>query len=289
MWRDIAILGVEQKAHYLLHEPKCPDEDDAVVYPRPAILYLHGAANYHWPETLMVSIDTLIRINPVSRACWVIAPFGTCGEPLAIESQKRRDKKDRYGNPVKYVEDFHDDNVWSTFKGACEALGPTQVDFQRLCVVGASMGSQATWNLAAQRGAHLAAVAPMAGRCSWKGGWSEKDVFLRELSRLPIRQYAHSEDTNAYAWKDFRWIAHERGLESCPNETVVELDKDKELHMHSWNDSLQLFLLHGKGDCHNVWDEVFKNEEVFALFSWMVDQRCDRPLTQLAFTEPRFQ
>lgn len=103
----------------------------------PAVLWLHGAMTYIWPETLYKDLRRCVDANAVARRMLIVAPLATCGEPLAVVSETRR-KENRYGVEEPYVDSFDADRTWSAFLAVCHALGPERVDFGRLCVTGLS-------------------------------------------------------------------------------------------------------------------------------------------------------
>mmetsp|Transcript_108821 Transcript_108821/g.347361 ORF Transcript_108821/g.347361 Transcript_108821/m.347361 type:complete len:380 (+) Transcript_108821:56-1195(+) len=193
MFREVEIPGDDPsspplRAHYLLVEPH-----ERKARPAPALLWLHGAATYTWPETLCKDVQAFVDANPATRGFAVIAPLATSGESLAEVSDWRR-KQDRFQNDVPYVETFHVQRTWDCFLAACRALGPGCVDFDRLCVTGFSMGAQAAWNIGLRFGDHIAALAPMAGCCSWPGNCWEEEGTLARISQVSIRAYSMEAD-----------------------------------------------------------------------------------------------
>merc|ERR1719329_263056 len=102
-FREVA-LPSGLKAHCLVHVPK-----DA--HGAPAALFLHGGVTYVYPETLWWDLRNLLEENAVVRERFVVvAPFACVGEPLARISEYRT-KADRFGNVVKYVDDFDPDTT----------------------------------------------------------------------------------------------------------------------------------------------------------------------------------
>jgi len=275
-WRE----AVCQIAHCVVHVP----DWNLVQAPVPALLWLHGALTYIWPESLWPQLQNVLDHNEIARSFVIIAPFGSVGESVAVVSDYRT-KPDRFGRERPYVESFHVDNTWQCFLTACHQIGRDRVDFGRLCVTGFSMGAQATWHLAMEHGSRLAAVCPLAGCCHW-GSVSEESHELvgEELRALPIRAYHVEADVYSYSWPDFKWLASEvRGL---PWEThkpkIIKVSDNKsvpkELNVYQWGDGLDLGLLRpaqgyqlpeNTDEHHNCWDLAYQREKEFGLFTWM--------------------
>mmetsp|Transcript_112535 Transcript_112535/g.363390 ORF Transcript_112535/g.363390 Transcript_112535/m.363390 type:complete len:407 (+) Transcript_112535:56-1276(+) len=121
MFREVEIPGDDPsspplRAHYLLVEPH-----ERKARPAPALLWLHGAATYTWPETLCKDVQAFVDANPATRGFAVIAPLATSGESLAEVSDWRR-KQDRFQNDVPYVETFHVQRIASWRPAARWAL-----------------------------------------------------------------------------------------------------------------------------------------------------------------------
>lgn len=256
-------------AHLMVHVP----EGEGL----PALLFLHGAVTYIYPESLWWDVRMLVQKNAVVREQFVVvAPFGTRGEPLAVVSETRR-KATRFGVEVPYAEYFDEERIWEAFLRFCESLGPKRVDLSRLHVMGYSMGGQGAWNLAVRHGSCLASCAPFAGKCAWLGdSYTHGKRTLQELEALPIRSYCGYEDNRAYAWGDFTWIAGHRGKNNYEHERKEGLPDGISVDIFSWGDRLSLHLLSGTPTAHCVWEPVLYNEEVFGLFGWMAGLRCSR-------------
>mmetsp|Transcript_112535 Transcript_112535/g.363391 ORF Transcript_112535/g.363391 Transcript_112535/m.363391 type:complete len:336 (+) Transcript_112535:220-1227(+) len=196
------------------------------------------------------------------------------------------------------------------FLAACRALGPGCVDFDRLCVTGFSMGAQAAWNIGLRFGDHIAALAPMAGCCSWPGNCWEEEGTLARISQVSIRAYSMEADNRSYAWRDFAWLARHRGLPRESMQSTVPIPEDTRLRKfkegpneftnYCWGipvgsgagagtscelasrgealvqpsaPDLQLALLRGGEEDHNCWDLVYAQEETFGLLRWMATCR----------------
>lgn len=276
--------GPPEKAHYLLYEPDWATTSGPV----PALLWLHGALTFLYPETLHGDVSSFWNANPKAREFIVIAPFATRGEPLAVESDYRW-KPDRYEDDIRYVDRFDEERTWECFLAACRLLGPRQVDFERLCVSGLSMGGQATWDIATRHGSFLAAAAPIAAKCHWSDeAWTDQAHILSELIDLPLRTYAVASDTYAYEWRDLQWLADRRGEQWDPELEKLQVEPPTdgeqwgvEAHAHCWGARLQLILVHGCNDGHNCWDMVYQQEATFGLFEWMAATRNPQGLNLL--------
>eukprot|EP00927_Polykrikos_kofoidii_P017397 TRINITY_DN17917_c0_g2_i1.p1 TRINITY_DN17917_c0_g2~~TRINITY_DN17917_c0_g2_i1.p1 ORF type:complete len:449 (+),score=100.28 TRINITY_DN17917_c0_g2_i1:157-1503(+) len=265
--KTAVLPDVERPAHYLLHMP------EKTGAPAPAVLFLHGGMTYIWPESLAQDLQQMLDKNPLARRCVIVCPFASEGEPLAEVSSYRR-KKDRHGNDIAYVDDFNEDLVMQTFLAACRELGPEQVDFSRLSATGYSMGGQGAWNLALRHGSTLAAVAPLAGRCSWKGdSWGSMEQILAELQHVRVRAYANAEDTSAVNWQDFTWLARRLGHDRNPTERKWSVGTGRAATCYSWGDQFHVTILEGSRNNHNCWDAVLHEEDNFGLFAWLMDQR----------------
>jgi len=277
IFRVIDVPGRDAPAHYILHTPV-----DAQA--APAVLFLHGGVTYVYPESLWLDVRSMVEANRLVRERFVvIAPFASAGEPLAVVSDSRT-KTTRYGVNVPYVEDFDEDLVWAAFMGACRALGPGAVDPLRLSVVGYSMGGQAVWNLSLRYGSRLAAAVPFAGCCSWRGdAWSLEAQLLGELRQLALRAYHGEADTGTYSWRDFSWLAKQRGNTWEPTERTESHVQGVDVSAYEWSSCLQLFLVRGTQSCHCCWDVVLQNEESFHLFSWLESLRCASPVLASSF------
>ena len=263
MFKEATVNGTDAPAHYLYHVPDGAAES-------PAVLFLHGGLTYVYPETLWWEIRTLLHKNDVARERFVvIVPFATAGEPLAVVSSTRR-KADRFGNDQPYVDDFHDELVWTLFLDACRALGEGCVDFSRLYVIGYSMGAQSAWNIMGKYGSQLAAAAVFAGCCSWQAfGWDSEDIVFENLRHLAVRSYHVEADSKTYSWRDFQWLAEKRGMVKVPVERAEAHVQGMSLKAYCWDDCLQLNLMQGTASAHCCWDEVLHNEGSFKLFSWL--------------------
>jgi len=259
-------------AHYLIHEP----DWNSVSAPVPALLFLHGACTFTWPETLWPDVDELVRKNELAKDFVVVAPFASKGEPIAEESTWRW-KPDRYGNELPYVDSFKADLTWECFLGACEALGPDKVDFSRICITGYSMGGQATWDIAVLHGSKVAAIAPVAGSCAWPhDAWNRQEQILQQLKNLPILSYSIQSDDRSYNWKDHIWLAQSLGRSREPERAYVDFSKDLpgvDITTWVWADNLKLGLMNVKGEGHNCWETLYHNERLFGLFRWMASRR----------------
>ena len=267
MFKEATVNGTDAPAHYLYHVPDGAAES-------PAVLFLHGGLTYVYPETLWWEIRTLLHKNDVARERFVvIVPFATAGEPLAVVSSTRR-KADRFGNDQPYVDDFHDQLVWTLFLDACRALGEGCVDFSRLYVIGYSMGAQSAWNIMGKYGSQLAAAAVFAGCCSWQAfGWDSEESVFANLRHLAIRSYHGEADSRTYSWRDFQWLAEKRGMVKVPVERAEAHVQGMSLKAYCWDDCLQLNLMQGTASAHCCWEEVLHNEGSFKLFSWLESHR----------------
>jgi len=200
-------------AHALVLLP----EGGSAVGPAPAVLWLHGAMTYVWPETMAQDLDFVRKNNVAARNFVFIAPFATDGEVLAKVSSYRR-KNDRFGNDRAYGETFDIQKTWECFQAVCEALGPEVVDFDRRSVTGLSMGGQATWHVALRYGSQLAAIAPMAGACKWPEHCYDKADVANQMKHVSIRTYSMKPDTGSFSWKDLEWVAKIRGCQRVAQE-----------------------------------------------------------------------
>mmetsp|Transcript_28148 Transcript_28148/g.80919 ORF Transcript_28148/g.80919 Transcript_28148/m.80919 type:complete len:348 (-) Transcript_28148:66-1109(-) len=259
-------LSTGERAHCVVQEPAWAEAQ----VPVPAVLWLHGALTYIWPETIYKDVRKFLDTNAAARRVLVVAPLATCGEPLAVVSE-RRTKENRYGVEAPYVDSFDGDKTWDCFLQVCRALGPEKVDFRRLSVTGLSMGAQAAWDIALSHGSCIAALAPIAGCCAWpRGAWDNIEKISDQLRGLPIRAFAIEEDTRSYAWRDFVWLSQVEGGSARPEEVVTPCaGGTMQAHTYAWSDGLELTLVRGHRDGHNCWDLVYQEEEVFRLFSWM--------------------
>lgn len=264
--------GQALRAHYLLHQP----DWDVVVAPVPALLFLHGALTYIWPETLHMDVQKLVAGNAVAKDFVIVAPLATPGEPLAVLSESQT-HLDRFDHEVVYVDRFDEELTWQCFLAACGALGAEHVDFTRLCATGYSMGAQATWDFAIHHGSQLAAIAPLAGCCKWPDdAWMQVDAHFEEMCELHVRAFSIESDTSSYELGDFEWLATRRGLASEPCREVravgdqESLGTKVEIISLSWGELANLYLIRNDGDdSHNCWDWVYQAENVFGLFGWM--------------------
>jgi len=269
----------EAPAHYLLWEP---DPNGCVAPPFPAILFLHGSVQYLYPETLWWDLRDLVTRNIAVREGFVVvAPFASAGEPLARVSDWT--KLDRFGDDVPYVDGFDEVRVWAVFLGALQVLGPDRVDASRLHVVGYSMGGQAAWNLAVRYGSRLASVVPFAGRCGWhEDAWAMQEQVLTELRNLFIWCYCGEADTSAVSWRDFWWLADQRGLATvstkCTESHVIPEQGVVEEVVHAWGANLHLSLVRSIVSCHCIWNVILHNEDAFTLFTRMCVLRCLTPV-----------
>lgn len=267
VFRSAPVLGGSRTGHYLLFQP---EEHSG---PAPAVLFLHGAMTYVWPETLYKDVCSFRDVNAIARRFVIVVPFAAKEEPAAVVSI-RRTKEDRRGNVIPYVEEFNLDVVWELFLDACRSLGSQKVDFSRLSAMGFSMGGQATWDLAVRHGSSLAAIAPMAARCSWKGGWGAAESFFLELKDIDIRAFSGSDDKHSFALDDFSWIATKRG-ESKEAQKEASSHGSISIETHVWGNRLQLCLLGGGLQSNHVcWPPVLKDEDVFGLFTWLARTHC---------------
>eukprot|EP00929_Paragymnodinium_shiwhaense_P038619 TRINITY_DN20392_c0_g1_i1.p1 TRINITY_DN20392_c0_g1~~TRINITY_DN20392_c0_g1_i1.p1 ORF type:complete len:365 (+),score=39.40 TRINITY_DN20392_c0_g1_i1:72-1166(+) len=269
---QVDMPDVPEPAHALVHVPLRSEKTP----PLPAVLFVHGAFTYVYPETLWDDMRSLVDMNRVVRDRFVvIAPFGTRGEPLAVVSEWRT-KADRYGNVKPYVEEFHKDHLWASFVCACKKLGPDVVDMARLHAIGYSMGAQAVWDLALAYGSRLAGVIPFAGKCSWKRfGWDRGEQISRELKELAIRSFHGEEDKETSTWKDFVWIGKLRGAESFCTRTLESSSENLKLVAHQWGPALELCYLQETSHC--CWAQVWRNEDAFGLFEWMESLKAQLP------------
>lgn len=287
IFREVSIPSSARPSHYLLHLPE-QSQDGSAMIPAPAVLFLHGGMTYIWPEQHHKDTFGFLDANAAARKCVVIAPFATPGEPLSVvegwtvQGQRRfREKKDRHGNIISYIDQFDEQLVWETFLAACRQLGPRQVDFSRLCVTGLSMGGQATWNIAVRYGSQLAAAAPLAGRCSWKGvaEYANAEKCSEQMKGLPLRSYAVSEDTSAVSEQDFRWAARGNG-HFDREEQIRDIGRQRSAKCISFGPDLQLHMLlgmtrtDGRPENHNCWDAVLREDDTFGLFTWFQIVRC---------------
>eukprot|EP00418_Pyrodinium_bahamense_P013031 CAMPEP_0179122982 /NCGR_PEP_ID=MMETSP0796-20121207/58063_1 /TAXON_ID=73915 /ORGANISM="Pyrodinium bahamense, Strain pbaha01" /LENGTH=273 /DNA_ID=CAMNT_0020821615 /DNA_START=129 /DNA_END=950 /DNA_ORIENTATION=+ len=220
------------KAHYVLHEP----DWSVVSAPVPALLFLHGALTYIWPESLGPEVQ------------------------------------DRFEKLIPYVDRFDTDLTWACFLAACHSLGPGRVDFSRLCVTGFSMGAQAVWDIAIHHGSHLAAAVPMAGSCKWAPGmWRKEDELFAQVQDLPLWAFSSQDDKDSYEWGDFHWLAKRRGIARRPliESKLINTTPSIKQVDHTWGDLATLTLFCGKDMWHNCWDLVYRTEDTFGLFQWM--------------------
>lgn len=267
------VHGNSVSAHYILHEP----DWDLVRAPAPALLFLHGAMTYLWPETLYLDVLRICEMNSLASQFIIIAPLASIGEPLAVVSEYRT-HADRFENDIPYVDSFEEDLTWECFLAACDALGQDRVDWTRLCITGFSMGAQAAWGLALSHGSLLATVVPMAGSCLWPDdAWEKLEVIAEQVAGLPLRAFSCEDDTYSYNVKDFAWLAKLQWFPPLPVVEVFEFNSQsvhcKDGHVvltvHTWGDRLALELLRGTICGHNCWDLVYESEETFGLFKWM--------------------
>ncbi|CAE8629467.1 unnamed protein product [Polarella glacialis] len=275
MFRQAKLSGSAIQSHYLLHDPG-PEAAGGV--PLPAVLFLHGANTYLYPETLWWDLRGLLEQNKVAHdEFFIVAPFGAIGEPVARASTWT--KANRFKLDVPYVDSFDVDATWETFLRALEALG-SRVDLSRLHVMGFSMGGQAVWSLALRYGSQLASAVPMAACCKWpEDAWASQDRIIEEVRRLPVWSYCGEQDTRTVSWRDFGWLADRRGLQTKSSESLTshtELGIDSVIH--DWGPDLSLTLVRGTRSCHCIWDMVFHNEEFFGLFRRLQMVRCDTPM-----------
>jgi len=269
----------------------------------PAILYLHGAVTYLYPETLWWEVRDIVERNRVVREQFVVlAAVGSLGEPLAVRSNTRI-KRDRCGREVAYVDCFDTQNVWNAFRVLCsEPLQKgIQIDPARISVIGYSMGGQAAWDLAIRFGPSLAAVVPFACACKWDNdSWDHIEEIQSALRMLPIRQYSGESDTGAYSLHDFAWLASARGFQTVQESSVNSvsgvsarvLQWGKECNKYEEGNGtcssetsvalLELYLMSGTRTAHCCWEEVLHDEEGFGLFSWLLDQRTVETLPSAA-------
>jgi dienelactone hydrolase len=253
----------------------------------PAVLFLHGAVTYVFPESLWWDIRDLISKNSTAREKFVIvAPLAAVGEPIAVVSQTRT-KRDRFGNTIAYTDDFDEVRAWGAFIAVLTSLGSDMVDMSRLSVMGFSMGGQGSWNLACLYGSRLAAVVPFAGKCSWHkdaGIRGNETRLLAELQKVALRAYHGQDDPGTYSWRDFGWLAWCRGLPDKAEQLEETIDgQGLEVSVYQWRSQegkaeLRLSLLRGLYSAHCCWESVLHNEDDFGLFAWLQTQECNTPL-----------
>eukprot|EP00438_Fugacium_kawagutii_P033274 Skav219603 [mRNA] locus=scaffold628:23229:24302:+ [translate_table: standard] len=278
--------GTGDVQHYLLHDPG----GDGL----PVLLFLHGALEYFYPETVWSDVKKLVSNNQTLRENFiVIAPFGSRGEPIVHPSDW--EKADRFYNRVPYVKCFNPDVTWDFFISALRSLQEEGRDLRqrfdpaRLHVTGYSMGGQAAWSLAHLYGSRFASAAPMAASCAWEDdAWEQEANILGELGTLSLWTYAGKRDYRAVSWQDLSWLAHKRNKEK-PTETTTSTGTGVQATIHTWSADLCLGLLEGTSTAHCIWDDVFHYEDVFQLFSRMLSARCQSPLSvPIEKTEARF-
>lgn len=265
LFRKIKFGSREQ--NYLLHNP-------GGAKPLPALLFLHGAHTYIYPETLWWDIEKLLENNRTAREEFiVIAPFGSVGEPVVHPSEWL--KRNRFQIEEPYVKCFAVEILWEFFLAAVDDLG-SRADLARLHVTGYSMGGQATWGLAFRYGSLLASVSPMAACCAWpKDAWDQEESIFRELEKLPLWFFAGEADSRTVTWRDFLWLADKRGLpkEAATQDIAVE-GQTVSATVYTWSPNLHLALLRGTRTSHSMWDPVYHNEGAFGLFTRMAAARC---------------
>lgn len=160
-----------------------PTGRKALQAPAPVLLFLSG--NGHVDDRqdfLWGGLDLLLRNRDLRRRFFIIAP-----KPLTRSGMLRENDN--------WCWTWSEDAVWAVLTEVLRRLGPRRVDPSRLCATGLSLGAIGVWNLSLKYGQHLAAVAPVSGRCEWPGNTWPKgqegprpDVLAR-LKSVAIRAY----------------------------------------------------------------------------------------------------
>lgn len=298
--RSVRLPGAQSPVHFICHVPPRALEEDGKDALFPAVLFLHGAGTYLYPETLWVEVRDIVEKNSVAREKFIVAAaVGSLGEPIVAPST-RRTKRDRCGNDVAYVEKFHSELIWEAFVELCaHPFAPgVRADPRRLAAMGYSMGGQAVWDLACFHGQSLAAAVPFACACYWDDGvWDRIGEVERNLKHLALRQHSGEKDWYAYAPRDFEWIARVRGYDATPEEKALALTNGVSAQSTYWRKSadtddaegndrvdmsddsnggsapLELHLMSGTSTVHCCWEEVLHDEPGFGLFTWLLEQK----------------
>lgn len=179
-----------------------PVED--VGRPAPVIIFLTGNGHLDGRQDFLWGGPDMLRLHPVLRRHYMLlAPKPTSASGLIHWSGHTRARS------------WDEDVVWAVCTEVLRRLGPASVDPSRLYVTGISLGAIAVWNIAVRFGQHLAAIAPISGRCDWPGSsWprgSGPDPQVSErLAHLGLCAYQIDVDSRAgNPTADLEWLCYD--------------------------------------------------------------------------------
>lgn len=204
----------------------------------PVVLFLHGSGERGSDNLKQLTHGGSFFLEEKNRTnypCHVYFP--QCPDTIKwvnypYETPKYREE-DSTSIMMRQLIDFFD---WITVQKG--------VDTKRIYIMGLSMGGYATWELAAHRSSHIAAIVPICGGADTS--------YAKVLSTIPTRIY-HGELDEVISVKR----AHE-----IQEALILHQNELKMLVPH------ELILLPEVH--HDSWNNAFQDEQ---LLSWLFDQR----------------
>lgn len=204
----------------------------------PVVLFLHGSGERGSDNLKQLTHGASIFLEEKNRAtypCHVYFP--QCPDTLkwvnySYESPTYR-AEDSTSIMMHQLIDFFD---WITQQKG--------VDQKRIYVMGLSMGGYATWEMAAHRSTHIAAIVPICGGADTS--------YAKTLSTIPTRIY-HGEQDKVISVK-----------------RAYEIQEAMTLHQNELKILVPHELIIYPEVQHDSWEKAFLDEQ---LFPWLFDQR----------------